>query len=186
MKKLPIAFSISVALTSGALAQDIIMETGFEDGELVPGTVQILPVQQPNTFVSQGQINVILYRGTIRNALLVQFNLNMMGFVIVSNGPLTTNPFNGFRLVFRPSNYVVNLTGGCPELTCIDFSQQGMVGMAPMVDQDFEVVANVGSTSSFVGHNYMIGIYSIIGQSVPTTNFAFSGLPGPVSRIIIQ
>ena len=151
MKKLILVVLLFFCLISSALAQDLIMKTGFEDGELVPGTVQILPVQQMTTFVSQGQTNVVLYRGTIRNALSVQFNLNMVGFVVGSSGPLTTNPFNNFRLVFRPSNYAVGLTGSCTNFMCIDFSQQGMVGMAAMVDQDFEVVANVGSTTLFTG-----------------------------------
>ena len=186
MQKLILVILLFVGMISSASAQDLIMKTGFEDGELVPGTVQILPVPQPTTFVSQGQMGVVLYRGTIRNTLSVQFNLNMIGFVVNSSGPLSTNPFNTFRLVFRPSGYTVNLTGSCTGFMCVDFSQQGMVGMAPMTDQDFEVVANAGSTASFVGYSYQMGIYSIIGQSVPTTNFSFSGLPGPVSQIIIQ
>jgi len=186
MQKFSIIWFMVFNLVSIVWAQDLIFKTGFEDGELVPNTVQLLPVQQPTTFVSQGQTNVVLYRGTIRNTLPVQFNLNMMGFVIGSNGSLSTNPFNSFRLVFRPSNYTVNLTGSCTGFMCVDFSQQGMVGMAPMTDRDFEVVANVGSTTIFTGYQYGLSIYSVSGQSVPGTNFAFSGLPGPVSRIVIQ
>lgn len=186
MNKLFIFLLAFFALVSGASAQDLIFKSGFENGELNPGTVQILPVPQPTTFVSQGQVGVVLYQGTIRNALSVQFNLNMMEFVLDSSGPLATNPFNSFRLVFRPSGHTVNLTGSCTGFTCVDFSQQGMVGMAPMVDQDFEVVANVGSTASFVGYNYQVGVYLISGQSVPVTNFGYSGMPGPMSRVVIQ
>jgi len=186
MNKVIVCVLLFFGLVSATSAQDLIMKTGFEVGELLPNTVQILPVAQPTVIVSQGHVDVVLYRGRIRNALTVQFNLNQLGLVVNSSGPFPTNPFQNFRLVFRPSNYVVNLTTACVEFTCVNFSQPGMVGMAPMVDQDFEVIANVGNTAGFIGYNYGLVIYSIAGQSIPTTAFGFSGLPGTTSSVIIQ
>lgn len=170
MNKVLFVFLVLVGTVSSVWGQDLIMRSGFEDGEMVPNSVHITCVESPSVSPVIGTNGVVVLRCTLYNNLSLQFDL---GFVrasvyVVESGSVF--PFRNARLRFMQSGYTVSVTSTCGNFSCFSFEQQGMTGMAPFTSQDFEILADVTDIQPSEGRHYVFSVVSpsdISGETFP-------------------
>lgn len=188
MNKMFFIFWLFFSLIARASAQDLIMRSGFENGEMMPNSVHVLCDATPNISPVVGTTGVTVLRCTLHNNTGNQFDL---GFVRASVSAMESGsvfPFRNARLRFIPSGFTVFATSSCGNFTCFSFQQQGMTGMAPFTFQELEVLADVIDVSPSEGRHYVFSIMSpsdISGTTFPSGGvYTIGGTPAVGFEIV--
>ncbi len=183
MNKFILIFTALLALNVSA--QEVIMKSGFEDGEqspLLPNSIHVSSDPLPAFSPVVGAMGVIVFRGDLFNNTPWEFHLWRVSLAVQSlDGGVF--PFRNVRLRFVPSGHIVHAATYCSDYSCFGVDQQGMAGMAALTLQEFEVLADVVDVSPSVGRRYVFRIVAqsdIYGTTYPLGNsYVVGGVPAP-------
>lgn len=148
-----------LCFATGASAQDQIMRSGFEDGEMAPNSIHISIVPSFNISPAYGTNAVPVFYFRLYNNTNQQFNLGFLRTSVMAIESGSAFPFRNGVLRILPTYEVVAIFT-CQNFSCFVFQSQGMTGISPFASHYFEVLMDVVDVQPSEGRHYMFFVGS--------------------------